>query len=175
MDANNRGGGRAKTARVSVLAPRRTYGRVCPIWPFRRRAKETALERPSTVAEEPVSEKLSFRVEAAAEAKQAIKELKLKKKELALQKKAVNAEMAIIRAERRAQLASQGSKMRGGGKTGNFIRDMQTMSRDVERSRHANRLAPIESRKARIEGDVLALDSAIAQLERYLLERNQDG
>lgn len=145
------------------------------MWPFRRRAKETALEGSSTVAEESVSETQSFRVETAAEAEQAIKELKLQKKELALQKKAVNAEMAIIRAERRGQLASQGSKMRGGGKTGKFVRDMQTMSRDVDRSRHANRLVPLESRKARIEGEVLALDSAIAQLERCILERNQDG
>ncbi len=115
---------------------------------------------------------LSINIGNVAEAKQAIKELKLIKKEWAIEKKAINAEIADLRAGRRMQTAQQSSMVRGGGQVGQVVRSFQRISRDEARRNHANALAPLEESKAFIDRSMLEIDSAVTQLEGYIL-RNQ--
>lgn len=116
---------------------------------------------------------MEVRVSSVADAKLAIKQLRLKKKELALEKKVVAAEMTEIRADRRTQVGRQGSMTRGGGDFGKVARAVQRTSRDMARSRHANRLAPLDDEKQRIDTARHRIDTLILDLEHYILAQEQ--
>lgn len=85
--------------------------------------------------------------QSVIEAKAAIKELKLKKKEYALVKKEITQQQKLIRAEYTDKVRRQGSKVRGGGHLGSFVRSLQTYNRDSNRRALADRLAPLEQQK----------------------------
>ena len=115
---------------------------------------------------------LSISYSSVAEAKLTIKQLKQMKKQFALEKKAVNAEMAEVRANRRMHVAQQGSVVRGGGSVGRTMRTFQRMSRDMDRSKHANQLAPLEEEKAELDRKILEMDKAITMVEAYIMRES---
>lgn len=114
--------------------------------------------------------KLSIRFDTAAEGKLALKELRLKKKEQGVLKRSVNERMKQIRAAYTAEVRSRGSMLRGGGGFGKLVRAIQTVSRDNKRSSLASELAPLEQEKQAIETVILAIDSAIIQVEARILK-----
>ncbi len=114
--------------------------------------------------------RINVSVQSLAEAKIAIKALKLKKKEYALTKRELSQEQKIIRAEYTDKVRQQGSKFRGGGSIGRFVRTVQTVNRDANRRALAQRLAPLEEQKNAVDGIMTVIDEAILQLERYILE-----
>lgn len=118
---------------------------------------------------------ITVETNTVTEAKLAIKQLKLKKKEWAIAKKEVATEMAQLRAARQLELARQGSMMRGGGKIGKVVREVEHASRDAARRRYANALAPLEQRKALIERQMLKIDNVIALIEARLLQHEQQS
>ena len=158
---------------------------------FRRRKAEpqpeshleaAPLAEPESVEPQPVEEwavgvtllddgTVRMKWDSVDEAKLAIKQLRLKKRELNIQKRSVNAEMKELRLERREQVAQQGSKMRGGGKFGQFVRASQTAGRDHDRRQHVARLAPYEQAKADIDRQITNVDMIIARIEQTLLEQ----
>ncbi len=107
-----------------------------------------------------------------AEAKIAIKELKLKKKEYALIKREISQQQKQIRAEYTDRVRQRGSKFRGGGSIGSFVRTVQTINRDADRRLLAQQLAPLEQKKNVVEAIINAIDQAILQIERYILENS---
>lgn len=70
---------------------------------------------------------LSVSARSVAEAKIAIKELKLKKKEYALVKREISQQQKQIRAEYTDRVRQRGSKLRGCGSIGGFVRTVQTI------------------------------------------------
>jgi hypothetical protein len=115
---------------------------------------------------------LHINVHSLSEAKIALKELKLKKKEYGLWKRAVNEQQKGIRAAYTEQVRSRGSMMRGGGGFGKFVRAIQTMSRDSKRGRLAHDLSPLGSEKQYIEAMIRTIDSAILQVDAYILRNS---
>ncbi len=107
-----------------------------------------------------------------AEAKIAIKELKLKKKEYALIKREISQQQKQIRAEYTDRVRQRGSKFRGGGSIGSFVRTVQTINRDADRRLLAQQLAPLEQKKNVVEAIINAIDQAILQIQRYILENS---
>ena len=107
-----------------------------------------------------------------AEAKLAIKELKLRKKEYSLEKRSVNEQMKAIRAQYTQEVRSRGSKMRGSGGLGRFVRGIQTISRDNRRAKLASDLAPYEAKKQNIESMMMAIDSTILKVEAAIISYN---
>jgi hypothetical protein len=104
----------------------------------------------------------------AAEAKLAIRELRAKKKELSLSKREIMQQQREIRAVYTDRVRRRGSKVRGGGSVGRIIRTFETWDRDAARSQLANELAPLEQQRSRIEAWIMAIDSVILQLQRYV-------
>jgi hypothetical protein len=82
-----------------------------------------------------------------AEAKIAIEELKLEKKEYALVKREISQKQKQIRAEYTDNVRQRGSKFRGGGGIGSFVRTVQTVSCDADRRNLAQELAPLKQHK----------------------------
>jgi cobalamin biosynthesis Co2+ chelatase CbiK len=113
---------------------------------------------------------LHVSAKSSAEAKIAIKELKLKKREYALVKREISQKQKSIRAEYTNSVRQKGSKFIGGGGFGNLVRTVQTISRDADRRTLAQELAPLEQQKNAIEGIVNAIEQAILQLERFIIE-----
>lgn len=113
---------------------------------------------------------VEWNVQSVAEAKLAIKQIRVFKRETNVQKKVINAELAAIRANRRAQIAQQGSKMRGGGRFGQGVRALQTLNRDADRRKHVDALAPYEDQKRLLDIRLANCDLAIAKLEQYILD-----
>jgi hypothetical protein len=109
---------------------------------------------------------------SVAEAKIAIKELKLKKKEYALAKREISQTQKQIRAEYTDSVRQRGSKFRGGGGIGSFVRTVQTISRDVDRRSLAQELAPLEQQKNAVESMINAIDRAILQIEKFIIENS---
>ncbi|HAX76508.1 MAG TPA: hypothetical protein DCY88_11875 [Cyanobacteria bacterium UBA11372] len=107
-----------------------------------------------------------------AEVKIAIKELKLKKKEYALIKREISQQQKQIRADYTDRVRQRGSKFRGGGSIGSFVRTIQTINRDAERRLLAEQLAPLEQKKNVVEAIINAIDRAILQAERYIIENS---
>jgi hypothetical protein len=101
---------------------------------------------------------------SVAEAKIAIKELKLKKKEYALVKREISQKQKQIRAEYTDNVRQRGSKFRGGGGIGSFVRTVQTISRDADRRSLAQELAPLEQQKNTVDAMINAIDGAILQV-----------
>lgn len=116
--------------------------------------------------------RINIAVQSVAEAKIAIKALKLKKKEFALTKREISQQQKIIRADYTDKVRQQGSKVRGGGSIGRFVRTVQTINRDADRRALAQRLAPLEKQKNAVDRIITAIDQAILQLERYILENS---
>lgn len=113
--------------------------------------------------------RISVNANSAAEANAAIKELRILKKSFALQKRAVLDRQKAIRAKYTDQVRRRGSKFRGGGGFGRFIRNMQTISRDSSRSELARQLEPLENEKQRLEHAIAQVDSLITQVQSHLL------
>lgn len=116
--------------------------------------------------------RINIAVQSVAEAKISIKALKLKKKEFALTKREISQQQKIIRADYTDKVRQQGSKVRGGGSIGRFVRTVQTINRDADRRSLAQRLAPLEEQKNAVDRTITAIDQAILQLERYILENS---
>jgi hypothetical protein len=109
---------------------------------------------------------------SVAEAKIAIKELKLKKKEYALAKREISQTQKQIRAEYTDSVRQRGSKFRGGGGIGSFVRTVQTISRDADRRNLAQELAPLEQQKNAVESMINAIDRATLQIEKIIIENS---
>ncbi|NDJ19394.1 hypothetical protein [Myxacorys almedinensis] len=116
--------------------------------------------------------RITISVQSLAEAKIAIKALKLKKKEHTLVKRELTQQQKIIRAEYTDKVRQQGSKVRGGGSIGRFVRTVQTINRDANRRALAQQLAPLEKQKNAVDGTITAIDQAILQLEKYIIENS---
>lgn len=116
--------------------------------------------------------RINIAVQSVAEAKIAIKALKLKKKEFALTKREISQQQKIVRADYTDKVRQQGSKVRGGGSIGRFVRTVQTINRDADRRALAQRLAPLEEQKNAVDRIITAIDQTILQLERYILENS---
>jgi phage shock protein A len=104
-----------------------------------------------------------------AELKIALKELKLMKKQFTLNKREVSARQTQLRAAYTEEVRTQGSKMRGGGNLGRFVRSAQTISRDAKRAQLAKDLAPHEREKQQIERVTAGIDSMILRVEAEIL------
>lgn len=111
-------------------------------------------------------------VNSTAEAKLALKELKLKKKEFTLFKREINEKQKEIRADYTHEVRTRGSMIRGGGGLGKFVRLAQTISRDSKRSHLATDIAPLDLEKQSVELIINAIDSAILQVEVYILKNS---
>jgi hypothetical protein len=109
---------------------------------------------------------------SVAEAKIAIKELKLKKKEYALVKREISQTQKQIRAEYTDNVRQRGSKFRGGGSIGSIVRTVQTINRDLDRRTLAQELAPLEQQKNAVESIINAIDRAILQVEKFIIENS---
>ncbi|KAM3102995.1 hypothetical protein ACKFKF_02475 [Phormidesmis sp. 146-12] len=116
--------------------------------------------------------RINISAQSLAQAKIAIKALKLKKKEYALVKRELTQQQKVIRAEYTDQVRQQGSKVRGGGSIGRFVRTVQTINRDADRRALAQQLAPLEEQKNVVDGIIMAIDQAILQLEKYIIENS---
>lgn len=115
---------------------------------------------------------LHISAQSVAEAKLVIKELKLKKKEYALVKREISQSQKQIRADYTDRVRQRGSKFRGGGSIGRFVRTVQTINRDADRRTLAQELAPLEQQKNGVEGIINAIDQAILQVEKFILENS---
>jgi hypothetical protein len=109
---------------------------------------------------------------SVAEAKIAIKELKLKKKEYALIKREISQKQKQIRAEYTDNVRQRGSKLRGGGGIGSFIRTVQTISRDADRRSLAQELAPLEQQKNTVDAMTNAINRAILKVEKIIIQNS---
>ena len=115
---------------------------------------------------------MDISLHSVAGAKRVLKELKLKKKEYALAKRDISQRQKLIRAEYTDTVRRRGSKFRGGGGLGSFIRTVQTFSRDAERSALAQQLAPLERQKNSVDAIMNGIDQAILQVESYIVENS---
>jgi len=116
--------------------------------------------------------RINISVKSLPEAKLAIKALKLKKKEYALVKRELTQQQKMIRAEYTDKVRQQGSKVRGGGSLSRFVRTVQTANRDADRRALAQQLAPLEKQKNAVDAGITAIDQAILQLEKYIVENS---
>ena len=114
--------------------------------------------------------KLRISARSVAEAKIAIKELKIKKREYALAKREISQQQKQIRANYTEKVRQRGSKFRGGGSVGRFVRTVQTINRDTDRRILAQELAPLEQQKTAVDVIINAIDQAILQVERFIIE-----
>ena len=112
---------------------------------------------------------ISVHASTAADANLAIKELRLLKKSFSLEKRQVTAQLKAVRAQYTHDTRQRGSKFRGGGGFGRFVRSMQTASRDSARTHLASTLRPLESEQQRIDHAITQIDSLIAQVEAQAL------
>jgi hypothetical protein len=113
-----------------------------------------------------------FRVNSLPEAKLVLKSLRLLKKEVNLALKETNASLREVRHEYTSHVRQRGSMVRGGGKIGQIIRIVQTVSRDMERSKLAANIQPLHQQQeylrgliASIERHMLRMESAIVRLQ----------
>jgi hypothetical protein len=125
---------------------------------------EPQAEPPSLVKICPDGE-ISVSARTLPEAKLALKELKLRRKEVSLAKRQVMEQKREMRAAYTEGVRQRGSKIQGLGKIGRFVRQAQTISRDAKRRELAQRLSPLETRQAQLEGIILALDQLIVKIE----------
>lgn len=120
------------------------------------------------------SDEMRTKIATPAEGKLAIKELRLLKKQLGLQKREVNAELQALRTQYSQSTKRRGSSVRGGGSVGRFFRSMDQLSRDSQRSTHANALDPYLAQRARIDERIGAVDQMIIKIEAVLLQNELD-
>jgi cobalamin biosynthesis Co2+ chelatase CbiK len=115
---------------------------------------------------------LNVSAKSVAEAKIAIKELKLNKREYALAKREISQQQKLIRAEYTNSVRQKGSKFIGGGGFGRLVRTVQTISRDADRRTLAQELAPLEQHKNAIDCIINAIEQAVLQLEKFIIEKS---
>ncbi|MDA7662966.1 hypothetical protein N8550_03080 [Pirellulaceae bacterium] len=108
---------------------------------------------------------ISVYASTAADAKLAVKELRLFKKSFTLEKRQVAARKKSIRAQYTHDTRQRGSKFRGGGAFGRFVRAVQTTVGDSARSQLASALQPLEMESQRIADAITQIDFLIAQVE----------
>lgn len=111
-----------------------------------------------------------FKWSTPAEAKAVIKELKLKRRELVAAKSAFSKQIAEIRAAYRSRVAQRGTKLRGMGGFGKFVRGIQTVGRDADRADTDKAIRPLEARIAAIDSDIRGLDAAVLQVEQWIVQ-----
>jgi hypothetical protein len=116
--------------------------------------------------------RIIIRASTVAEAKLALKELKLKKKENSITKREITNQQQQIRAGYTDKIRREGTKMRGGGSIGRFVRDFQTSSRNIDKANLARKLAPINKQKSQIDAILTAIDKAVIQVETYILKNS---
>jgi hypothetical protein len=92
--------------------------------------------------------------------------------ELIFRKRELTQQQKVIRAEYTDQVRQQGSKVRGGGSIGRFVRTVQTINRDADRRTLAQQLAPLEEQKNVVAGMIMAIDQTILQLEKYIIKNS---
>ncbi len=112
---------------------------------------------------------LTINVSTVEEARLAIKQLRLHKRERQLQRKEIVEAQKVTRTDRRTEVARQGSKVRGGGNAGKFVRSAQTIGRDTDRHRHAGEMATFDEQKAQVDAIIMRIDAAILQLDQLIL------
>jgi len=105
-----------------------------------------------------------------ARLQQKIKEFKFIKKQGELAKKEVIQIIQRIRTEYTAYTRERETKVQGWGKIVKAVRFAQTASREAQRRKFAEMLAPHEQRKQEIEASLLDLGEIILQTEAFLLE-----
>jgi hypothetical protein len=105
------------------------------------------------------------------EAKLALKQLKLRKKELGVLKREITSREQSIRAEYADHVRRQGSKLRGGGGIGRFVRNVQTAQRDSARKDLAKKLGPLDKDKHRLDMMIATVDKVILQVELQLMKK----
>jgi len=116
---------------------------------------------------------LCVKYSCATTADSAIKELRLLKRMLVVQKRDATNKAKEIRAGYTDHVRRRGSKLVGGGGFGRFIRAVQTASRDGDRRKLAESLAPIESAKQRIDRTVVEIDAKILEINHYIDSRKE--
>jgi hypothetical protein len=112
--------------------------------------------------------KIEISASSVEEAQLALKELSIRKKELALAKRQIMEQERTMRAGYTDQVRRQGSKVRGGGGVGRFIRTVQTGQRDARRSDLAKHLEPLEKRRREVEAQIVTIDKAKLQLDVFI-------
>ena len=109
-----------------------------------------------------------YSASSVAEARQVLTEIRLKKKELQLAKRELTEKKREIGAEYTDYVRQRGSKIRGGGHLGEFIRAIQTAGRDSRRRSMARAIEPLEQQRERLDRLLLDLDEAGLKLETYI-------
>ncbi len=115
---------------------------------------------------------VKLHVNSVAEAKIALKQLRLRKREIGTAMKSIMEQQREIRAAYTDKVRHRGSKIRGGGGVGRFIRAVQTSSRDADRKNLAKNLAPYEERRTQLERMASVIDRAIIQIENYIAQNS---
>ncbi len=115
---------------------------------------------------------LCVSINSTADAKIAIKELKLKKKEYALVKREISQHQKQIRSEYTDKVRLRGSKVRGGGSIGSFVRTVQTINRDADRRTLTQQLAPLDQQKNAVNRIINVIDQTILQVENYIIDNS---
>jgi len=150
-------------------------------------AADDAIEQPERPAAEQVPEvesafvvdapsivhydgdRLQLHVSTVPEAKLAIKELRLLKKDLASQRKALTMQKAEENARWRERQAGRFPGYRSRGIVGSFVQS----KRRAEKMGHADTVNKIAEAQGDVDRRVRMVDSAIAQLEAYILKDGQ--
>ena len=112
---------------------------------------------------------IKLRLQSKTDAQLAIKQLRLRKKELSANKRLITSQEQAIRSEYTDHVRRQGSKFRGGGGFGRFVRDVQTGQRDSARRELAKKLQPLDKSKYQLDRMMAAVGQALARVESYIL------
>lgn len=107
----------------------------------------------------------------AAEAVTAIKELRILKTELSLRKRNIHLHQQAIRASYTDTVRRRGSTFRGRGGIAQFIRALQTGSRNGARYNLAKSLRPYENEKQSLEVLLIAVNRRMAELDIYIRQK----
>lgn len=154
---------------------------------FWRRASDQKDSHPPEPADDPIravspsgavvvrDTTVQVEITSIAGARIALKECRSMKKELQLEKKSVNAEISALKARRRDQLARQGGMTRGRGTLPRMMREMEHWSRQSDRSKHADALAPLEAVKQKIDIRLSTFDDVMLQIEQTIHQLEIDG
>ncbi len=110
-----------------------------------------------------------FRVNSLPEAKLVLKSLRLLKKEINLALKETNASLREVRHEYTTQVRQRGSMVRGGGKFGQIIRIVQTVSRDMQRSQLAANIQPLHQQQEYLRGLIASIERHMIRIESAML------
>ena len=96
----------------------------------------------------------------------ALQEVKLAKKQLATERRELVQAIGQVRAAHRDKQANRMPAIRGGGKTGQFLRAAQSVSKAADRRATQNTVSPIEDAKFALDRIVTALDELALHLQQ---------